>query len=211
MRKNKRDLTGIRFGKLVALEIAPSDKYPNGRTVGKWKCKCDCGNVVEVRTDALLQKRQKTCGCGRKGIRVPLVEETCPLCGKKYTRRAYSRTTQLYCKECQEEGKRRDAAILNNMNPSGVKRLIEAVITRAREDYVNGEIGQRRNPDNVTAGRMHDEAELFFKSEWFLKLTMLEDINYNWLFKALDREVDMRWNNGQITDDADDFVGDDWE
>lgn len=54
------DLTGKRFGKLVA--VAPTDqrKY-NGGIV--WRCLCDCDNVVYVSSHQLLCGYTKSCGC----------------------------------------------------------------------------------------------------------------------------------------------------
>lgn len=53
------DLTNQQFGKLIAIEKAPkrNDKYT------RWVCKCECGNVVEVRTDYLTSKHTTSCGC----------------------------------------------------------------------------------------------------------------------------------------------------
>ena len=49
------DLTGQRFGRLTALEIA---KDENGEEIKNnsgllWRCKCDCGNEVFVPTTVL--------------------------------------------------------------------------------------------------------------------------------------------------------------
>ena len=51
------DITGQRFGKLVALEI-----YAKHRGQAYWLCKCDCGMVELVRGDKLRQG-QKSYGC----------------------------------------------------------------------------------------------------------------------------------------------------
>ncbi len=55
------DLTGQRFGKLVALDRAPkrNDKYT------RWICQCDCGNITEVRTDFLRNGHTGSCGCDK--------------------------------------------------------------------------------------------------------------------------------------------------
>lgn len=53
-----KDLTGVRFGKLVA--IKPCGKKYN-RTV--WLCKCDCGKEVEVVGTALSSGNTSSCGC----------------------------------------------------------------------------------------------------------------------------------------------------
>jgi hypothetical protein len=63
--KNKEraeDLTGQRFGKLVALEIvrAPTHKR------GFWLCQCDCGNIKVVAARGLKSGKTLSCGCYRK-------------------------------------------------------------------------------------------------------------------------------------------------
>jgi len=44
-----RDLTGRRFGKLVAIKRVENDKHGHAR----WLCKCDCGNESRVRVGNL--------------------------------------------------------------------------------------------------------------------------------------------------------------
>ena len=56
----KRDLTGLRFGKLRVLHKA--DSKPGA---AMWKCKCDCGAVVEVRGGGLNRGTTSSCGCLR--------------------------------------------------------------------------------------------------------------------------------------------------
>lgn len=58
------NLTNQRFGKLIALEKAPkrNDKYT------RWICKCDCGNITEVRTDYLTSGHTKSCGCVKEKL-----------------------------------------------------------------------------------------------------------------------------------------------
>jgi len=53
------DRTGQRFGKLVAIEQA-------GRNALKkvlWKCRCDCGNEVNVVSGSLVTGNTESCGC----------------------------------------------------------------------------------------------------------------------------------------------------
>lgn len=53
------DLTGQKFDKLEVLEKAPSR---NRHTY--WKCKCDCGNVIEVSGEFLKRPNiPRSCGC----------------------------------------------------------------------------------------------------------------------------------------------------
>ena len=52
------DLTGQRFGHLTVLEYA-------GKVGGHndWKCRCDCGNVVTIRSTLLTTGKKTYCGC----------------------------------------------------------------------------------------------------------------------------------------------------
>lgn len=50
----KKDLIGQRFGKLIVFDDVP----PNSK-----KCKCDCGNIVIVKTDNLSSGNTQSCGC----------------------------------------------------------------------------------------------------------------------------------------------------
>lgn len=52
------DITGQRFGRLVALGLDPS----SGRKK-RWRCKCECGREVVVRLDGLRGGRSHSCGC----------------------------------------------------------------------------------------------------------------------------------------------------
>lgn len=63
-RKRANDLTGTRFGKLVA--IRPTDKRERGRVV--WECLCDCGETAFVSGDQLNSGLVKSCGCLKKEI-----------------------------------------------------------------------------------------------------------------------------------------------
>jgi len=57
----KINLLGQRFGSLVVIEEAPSDK--NGNAM--WKCKCDCGNIIITRGSGLRYGNTTSCGCKR--------------------------------------------------------------------------------------------------------------------------------------------------
>lgn len=59
---NRRiDLSGQRFGRLVVL--SPAEK--KGRS-SAWRCKCDCGNIAEIRISALTGGHTRSCGCLHK-------------------------------------------------------------------------------------------------------------------------------------------------
>ena len=57
-----KDLTGQRFGKLVAQEKFFNDD-PNLRDHTFWKCKCDCGNTKIINSRILLSGKTQSCGC----------------------------------------------------------------------------------------------------------------------------------------------------
>lgn len=57
---NRIDITGQRFGRLVAVRYDHTD---NNRAV--WECRCDCGNTVYVSGKLLRSGHTKSCGCGK--------------------------------------------------------------------------------------------------------------------------------------------------
>lgn len=54
-----KDLTGQRFGKLVAREYKGKDEYNRAM----WLCDCDCGNTKVTSSECLLRRNTKSCGC----------------------------------------------------------------------------------------------------------------------------------------------------
>ena len=57
-----KDLTGQRFGRLIALK--PMEERKNGYIV--WECRCDCGNTSQIRGSSLLSGAVLSCGCLRR-------------------------------------------------------------------------------------------------------------------------------------------------
>lgn len=53
------DLTGYRKGKLTVLK-----KAETGRTT--WICSCECGEIVELKANVLINSKQISCGCAFK-------------------------------------------------------------------------------------------------------------------------------------------------
>ena len=62
------DLTGQRFGHLTVIERAEDYISPSGIPTPKWKCQCDCGNIVDVVSRSLRYGKTKSCGCLQKEI-----------------------------------------------------------------------------------------------------------------------------------------------
>lgn len=65
MGRKSIDLTGKRFGKLVAISI---DHKSNSGTRVYWECACDCGGTRIVSNDHLRNGDISDCGCYRKHI-----------------------------------------------------------------------------------------------------------------------------------------------
>lgn len=57
--KVKMKILGQRFGRLVVIEDITSGKDGGSR----WRCRCDCDNVVEVWGSSLRSGNTKSCGC----------------------------------------------------------------------------------------------------------------------------------------------------
>lgn len=54
-----QDLTGQKFGKLTVLKVfRKENKY-------YCECKCECGNIKNIRKDHLLTQKTTSCGCYR--------------------------------------------------------------------------------------------------------------------------------------------------
>ena len=58
------NLTGQRFGELVALRVAEKSESPNPKK-RFWVCRCDCGKETIVLTSYLTSGHTKSCGCRR--------------------------------------------------------------------------------------------------------------------------------------------------
>lgn len=62
--KDKRmDITGRRFGRLVALEPV------EGEGERKWRCQCDCGNQIIANKENLVNGNTRSCGCLQSEVR----------------------------------------------------------------------------------------------------------------------------------------------
>jgi len=63
-RRPKVDVTGHKFGWLLALErVVVERSY--GRKEGRWRCVCDCGKEIVIPHSRLLTGNTKSCGCKR--------------------------------------------------------------------------------------------------------------------------------------------------
>lgn len=124
------DLTGKRFGRLVAIEPA-KEKTRNGLAL--WKCKCDCGNMKIARSDNLKKNRTMSCGCLNKEIAINRLD-----CKRK--------TNQYKDKYIKGRGLHNDTAdcLLNDTmykdNSTGVRG-----VTRSRSGKFIAQIGYKKH------------------------------------------------------------------
>ena len=59
-----KDLTGLRFGRLVVLRLNPEPyRAPSGKPTRRCDCLCDCGNTCTVLNNMLTSGRTRSCGC----------------------------------------------------------------------------------------------------------------------------------------------------
>lgn len=58
-----KDLTGLKFGKLKAIEpVARPDHVEKSRNQ-YWRCTCKCGNTLDITAKNLLSGATTSCGC----------------------------------------------------------------------------------------------------------------------------------------------------
>jgi len=57
------DLTGVKFGRLTAIERSDNRVLPCGQQVTMWKCICDCGKEIITSAHNLRTGHTQSCGC----------------------------------------------------------------------------------------------------------------------------------------------------
>lgn len=60
------DLTGKKFGRLTVIEQSDDKIEYNGKHRANWRCKCDCGNIIDVTSTLLTSGKTISCGCSRR-------------------------------------------------------------------------------------------------------------------------------------------------
>ena len=132
-----RDLTGQRFGKLVALE--PTGEKKDHKFI--WRFICDCGNYKEAVGRYVVSGKVRSCGCLSadqeflaERFKESRIEKTCPVCQKKFTRKLSHAQRATYCsKACLAEGYKEKMAGESNPNYRG--GTDEEKIREARKLY----------------------------------------------------------------------------
>lgn len=57
------NLIGERYGRLEVVSFAGYHEQPSGKRRTLWRCRCDCGNYVDVMAVNLKKGNTKSCGC----------------------------------------------------------------------------------------------------------------------------------------------------
>jgi hypothetical protein len=60
-----KDITGMRFGKLIVIEITDERSK---RGLVRWLCKCDCGKTIITLGSRLREGSVKSCGCYQREL-----------------------------------------------------------------------------------------------------------------------------------------------
>lgn len=63
---NSTSIANTRFGRLTAMSQVGWHPLPTGKRMPVWRCKCDCGNELDVRKPYLTSGDTKSCGCFRR-------------------------------------------------------------------------------------------------------------------------------------------------
>jgi hypothetical protein len=114
-----KDLTGLRFGRLVA--ICPTEERQDHKIV--WLFKCDCGNEIRVVGKSARTGNTNSCGCYKKDQLEKSFEKKrackiCKVCSKPFkVKLSHSTYEGTYCsKICMTEDYK--IRFKNNDNPN---------------------------------------------------------------------------------------------
>lgn len=80
------------FGRLTVIQ--ETNKRKNGCVI--WKCKCSCGNIVEVKSTDLRVGRKKSCGCLQQENQKAFAERTKKINIKDLTNQRFGRLIALF-------------------------------------------------------------------------------------------------------------------
>ena len=137
-----KDLTGQRFGRLIAIKRVENNKHGKAR----WLCKCDCGNETIVVSALLSNGHTTSCGCYNR----ERISETHK--GKTVTEETRKKQSQARKgKYCGED------------NPFYGKHHTDETKTRISE--TQKELAQREDYVNPFKGKHHTEETRHKQSE----------------------------------------------
>ena len=142
---SRYDLTGQRFGRLVAVEVVR--KTDSGSF---WLVRCDCGNKRNVRTSKLLNGEHVSCGCLRSekmkewnaSCRVHVVDgkKLCTRCGVTFPVKEFAASKKSlnglssHCRRCRNDYRLKQlygiSADEHAVFSTGMRILVELVTQR---------------------------------------------------------------------------------
>ena len=93
----RRDLTGQRFGRLVAVRPIRWRSKAHPCSVA-WLCKCDCGSVAIAALANLTKGLKSSCGCIPR--RPGRGHAICPGCGETFAINTDGKPTPQFCPTC---------------------------------------------------------------------------------------------------------------
>jgi hypothetical protein len=118
---NRRDITNVRKGLLVAKRPAARDRFNSI----VWRCDCDCGGHSFVTANNFVHDRVKSCGCAKQ--RRPMIPHVRCLQRHQSTYLAdclnADGSVSFICPECAKEAG--DELVLVNLPRLLFKRLSE--------------------------------------------------------------------------------------
>lgn len=102
------NLKNCQFGYLTAIS------FDNG----KWKCECECGNIIHANTNKLLSGDTTSCGCKHQTPHALL--KICKSCGVEFE----GGPRAIYCPSCREKRKKAQAKQARDRVKAGTTRKI---------------------------------------------------------------------------------------
>lgn len=137
----RKDITGLKFGRLTALTLTKRDRFK----IGVWKCRCECGNECEVRLCSLTAGSTKSCGCYNNEVRSERILRTQPSRTHGLSKHPLYQTWSTMKSRCYNE----NATKFKLYGARGIK-----VCDRWRESFENflSDMGER--PEGKTLDRV---------------------------------------------------------
>lgn len=162
------DLTGQRFGRLVAVSLA--GKY---RGQALWNCKCDCGASKAVSAGNLRRGLTNSCGCLRLEIASRVARET----GHNNRTHGISRTKlyrtwQMMMKRCYSERH-------NKYADYGGRGIVVCDEWRASVEVFAADMGDPTSPDHELDRLNNDGPYAKWNCKWSTRSEQLNNTRVN--------------------------------